>query len=122
MGPPWTKLGWPSSTSLKRLMIESRKSGPGGTSGPAHEQPANAGRDSSLKAWCRLEPKAWVGQSTARYPCTVERRVGWSPIFEERGAMPDVIASWIGTERGVHQLQYKELAKAKGMETLLMNH
>jgi hypothetical protein len=49
------------------------------------------------KARCRTEPKAWKEQGAAQYPCKVERRVGSGLIFEEEGAMPEDIASWIGT-------------------------
>jgi hypothetical protein len=36
--------------------------------------------------------------------------------------MPEDIASWIGTSKGVRQLQYEELAKAKGMDLLLQEY
>jgi hypothetical protein len=74
------------------------------------------------KARCQAEPKAWKGHEAKFYPCTLTRGVGGSPIYEEMGAMPEIIACWIGTAKGVRQLQYEELAKAKGMEVLLKSH
>jgi hypothetical protein len=74
------------------------------------------------KARCRAEPKAWRGHAAKYHPCLVDRRVGSSVIYEENGAMPEIIASWIGTEKGVRQLQCEELAKAKGMDVLLKDY
>jgi hypothetical protein len=74
------------------------------------------------KARCRTDPKDWVGKAAKHYPCLVTKRVGGSVVYDEDGAMPKIIASWIGTTKGIRQLQYEELAKSKGMDVLLKSY
>jgi hypothetical protein len=53
------------------------------------------------KARCCATAKAWRGHEARHHPCQVTRRVGSSVFYDEAGAMPEIIASWIGTDRGV---------------------
>jgi hypothetical protein len=73
-----------------------------------------------LKAWSRRPTKPFLG-STHRGPFKLKGQINGEVVFDELGAMPNTIGSWIHTAKGVQRLQYEELAKAKGINELLEN-
>jgi hypothetical protein len=70
------------------------------------------------KAWTKRRPKR-VSQSK-RGPCQILGHISGELVYDEQGAMPNEVGSWISTTKGIRRLQYEELAKAKGMEDLLL--
>jgi hypothetical protein len=70
------------------------------------------------KAWSR-RPSKPVNGSTNQGPCQLLGHIDGEPVYDELGAMPNLIGSWITTEKGTRRLQYEELAKAKGINDLL---
>jgi hypothetical protein len=72
------------------------------------------------KAWSRREPKALLG-SPSRGPCRLRGQINGELVYDELGAMPNAVGSWISTAKGTRRLQYEELAKAKGINELLAN-
>jgi hypothetical protein len=72
------------------------------------------------KAWARKQPEPLHGQ-THRGPCHINGHINGELVFNELGAMPNEIGSWISTGKGTRRLQYEELAKAKGINDLVTN-
>jgi hypothetical protein len=70
------------------------------------------------KAWARRVSKPVQGPNV-RGPCHIQGHIGGELVFDELGAMPDVVGSWISTKKGIRRLQYEELAKAKGINDLV---
>jgi hypothetical protein len=70
------------------------------------------------KAWARRTSKPLQGQAS-RGPCQLQGHIGGELIYDELGAMPNVVGSWISTRKGIRRLQYEELAKAKGINDLV---
>jgi hypothetical protein len=74
-----------------------------------------------LKAWSQQKPKVWPNNKRCSYPGYVNSHIGGSPIYQETGVMQDEVSSWIQMEKGTWQLQYAELAKAKGITEAMAN-
>jgi hypothetical protein len=70
------------------------------------------------KAWTKRKPKPL--QQPKQGPCKIVGHIGGEFVYDEMGAMPDDVGSWISTTKGIRRLQYEELAKAKGMDDLLL--
>jgi hypothetical protein len=70
------------------------------------------------KAWARRVSQPVQGQNIWG-PCHIQGYIGGELVFDELGAMPNVVGSWISTKKGIRQLQYEELAKAKGINDLV---
>jgi hypothetical protein len=72
------------------------------------------------KAWSRREPKPLHGTPSVG-PCKLKGQINGELVFDELGAMPNDVGSWISTVKGTRRLQYGELAKAKGINELLVD-
>jgi hypothetical protein len=70
------------------------------------------------KAWTKRKPKPL--QHPKRGPCEIVGHIGGELVYDEKGAMPNDVGSWISTTKGIRRLQYEELAKAKGLDELLL--
>jgi hypothetical protein len=70
------------------------------------------------KAWSKRKPKSV--QQSQRGPCKIVGHIGGALVYDEKGAMPNDVGSWIATAKGIRCLQYEELAKAKGIDDLLV--
>jgi hypothetical protein len=54
-------------------------------------------------------------------PCRLTGQINGELVYDKLGAMSNVVGSWISTAKGTRRLQYKELAKANGINELLSN-
>jgi hypothetical protein len=74
------------------------------------------------KAWARRQAKPSHGP-TKQGPCQIHRQINGEPVYDELGAMPNNVGSWIATVKGTRRLQYEELAKAKakGINDIVTN-
>jgi hypothetical protein len=72
------------------------------------------------KAWSRRAPQP-LRAATTHGPCRLHGQINGELVYDELGAMPNIIGSWISTAKGTRRLQYEELAKAKGINDLVTN-
>jgi hypothetical protein len=70
------------------------------------------------KAWTKRRPKQFP--QSKQGPCQILGHISGELVYDEQGAMPNDVGSWISTTKGIRRLQYEELAKAKGMDDLLL--
>jgi hypothetical protein len=70
------------------------------------------------KAWTNRKPKSLTHPKQG--PCKIVGHIGGEFVYDELGAMPNTVGSWISTTKGIRRLQYEELAKAKGMDDLVV--
>jgi hypothetical protein len=72
------------------------------------------------KAWARRQSKPNHGP-TKQGPCRIHGQINGELVYDELGAMPNNVGSWIATEKGTRHLQCEELAKAKGINNIVEN-
>jgi hypothetical protein len=72
------------------------------------------------KAWSKRPPQP-LRDPTTHGPYQLHGQINGELVYDELGAMPNVIGSWISTAKGTRRLQYEELAKAKGISDLVTN-